>query len=111
MLTNKVLRPLDPGEAFFTVADQVSGMNFVVFAERLGALPPERVRRALDVVQAENLLLQTSVQWVDAQGLSFVHAPGALIELRCLEVTNARWQEPIEQQLSESFALGDDLGL
>ena len=106
MLTNKVLRPLDPGEAFFTVADQVSGMNFVVFAERVDALPPERVRRALDVLQAENLLLQTSVQWVDAQGLSFVHAPRALIELRCLEVSATQWQEPIEQQLSESFALG-----
>ena len=106
MLAGQVIRPLDPGEAFFTVADQVSGMNFVVFAERVGALPPGRVRRALDVLQAENLLLQTSVQWVDAQGLSFVHAPGALIELRCLDVSATQWQEPIEQQLSEPFVLG-----
>jgi NRPS condensation-like uncharacterized protein len=106
MLVDKVLRPLDPGEAFFTLADQVSGMNFVVFAERLGALPPERIHRALDVLQIENLLLQTSVQWVDAQGLCFVHSPAAVIELRCLEVSEAQWQSPIEQQLSEPFALG-----
>jgi hypothetical protein len=106
MQTDKVIRPLDPGEAFFTLSDQVSGMNFVVFAERVGALPPERVRRALDVVQQENLLLQARIEWVDEQGLSFVHAPGASIELRCLEVNETHWQNPIEQQLSEPFAMG-----
>jgi hypothetical protein len=106
MRADKFIRPLDPGEAFFTLADQVSGMNFVVFAERLGALPPERVRSALDVIQRENLLLQTRIHWVGEQGLSFVHAPGARIELRCLEVIGTHWQGPIEQQLSEPFAMG-----
>lgn len=106
MLADRVIRPLDPGEAFFTLADQVSGMNFVVFAERLGTLPPERVRNALDVVQRENLLLQVGTDWVDAQGLCFVQAPGVAIELRCHEVSEATWQSPIEQQLSEPFAMG-----
>jgi NRPS condensation-like uncharacterized protein len=106
MPTSKVIRPLDPGEAFFTLADQVSGMNFVVFAERTGALPPERVRSALELVQQENLLLQTRIQWVDEEGLCFVHAPGVPIEVRCLEVSEANWQNPIEQQLSEPFEVG-----
>jgi NRPS condensation-like uncharacterized protein len=106
MLAGKVIRPLDPGEAFFTLADQVSGMNFVVFAERLGALPLECVRHALDVVQREQVMLQASVQWVDKQGLCFVHAPGPAIEMRCLEVNETNWQFPIEQQLSEPFAMG-----
>jgi NRPS condensation-like uncharacterized protein len=106
MLAHKVIRPLDPGEAFFTLADQVSGMNFVVFAERTGALPPERVRHTLNVIQRENLLLQAGIDWVDEQGLAFVHAPESAIELRCHAVREADWQMPIEQQLSEPFALG-----
>lgn len=106
MLTDRVIRPLDPGEAFFTLADQVSGMNFVVFAERTGALPPERVGHALDVIQRENLLLQVGIDWVDAQGLCFVQAPGVAIELGCHEVSEATWQSLIEQQLSEPFGMG-----
>jgi NRPS condensation-like uncharacterized protein len=105
MLADKVLRPLDPGEAFFTLADQVSGMNFVVFAERTGALPPERVRHALDVIQRENLLLQVGIDWVDENGLCFVRAPEVAIELRCHDVNEATWQNLIEQQLSKPFAI------
>jgi NRPS condensation-like uncharacterized protein len=106
MPTAKVIRPLDPGETFFTLSDQVSGMNFVVFAERTGSLAPEGVRHALDVIQRENLLLQASIAWVDEQGLCFVQVPGVAIELRCHEVSEATWQSPIEQQLSEPFAIG-----
>ncbi len=99
-----IIRPLDPGEAFFFMSDRVSCMNFVVFAERRGHLEPERIRQALDLVQQENLLLQASIQWTEENGLCFIHAPDPRIELRCHSVTAAGWQQTIEQQLSESFA-------
>lgn len=98
-----IIRPLDPGEAFFYMSDLVSCMNFVVFAERRGHLEPERIRAALDLLQLENLLLRASVHWSEENGLCFTHAPGAQIELRCHSVTAADWQGCIEQQLSEPF--------
>ena len=101
-----ILRPLDPGEAFFYMSDQVSCMNFVVFAERTGTLGPERIRRMLNTIQHENLLLQASVTWTVEQGLCFTAVPGAPIELRCHEVTADNWQGCIEQLLSDPFAAG-----
>jgi NRPS condensation-like uncharacterized protein len=101
-----ILRPLDPGEAFFHMSDQVSCMNFVVFAERSGTLVPERIRSMLNTIQHENLLLQASVTWTEEQGLCFTAVPGAPIELRCHEVTMDNWQSCIEGQLSEPFAQG-----
>ncbi len=98
-----MLRPLDPGEAFFYMLDRVSCMNFVVFAERLGHLSRERLGSALDVLQQENLLLQASIEWTEANGLRFRHAPGPSIELRCQRLPDDNWQSVIEQQLSEPF--------
>ena len=106
MAAPAIVRALDPGEAFFTLSDQVSGMNFVVFAERNGSLEPEHIHTALDAVQREHLMLQTSVQWAGEQGLCFCHAPAATIELRCHDVQVTDWQRPIEQQLSEPFPIG-----
>ncbi|PIY27614.1 MAG: hypothetical protein COZ09_14195 [Comamonadaceae bacterium CG_4_10_14_3_um_filter_60_42] len=99
-----IIRPLDPGEAFFYMSDLVSCMNFVVFAERRGPLETERIRVALDLLQQENLLLQASIHWTQENGLCFTHAPGPCIELRCHSVTADNWQGCIEQQLSEPFA-------
>lgn len=101
-----IIRPLDPGEAFFYMSDRVSCMNFVVFAERRGHLEPERLRQALDLVQQENLLLQASIHWTQEDGLCFTQANGPVIELRCRSVTAQDWQHRIEQQLSEPFAHG-----
>lgn len=101
-----VLRALDPGEAFFHMSDQVSCMNFVVFAERRGRLVPERIRSALVKIQCENLLLQTRIIWTEENGLHFAHAPDQAIELRCATVALQDWQRHIEQQLSEPFVDG-----
>lgn len=106
MQTQKILRHLDPGEAFFYMSDHVSCMNFVVLAERLGTLQPAQIRTALDIIQQENTLLQASISWAEDTGLCFTHAPGASIELRCHVTTKATWQDAIEQQLSEPFAAG-----
>ncbi|MBE0474158.1 condensation domain-containing protein [Rhodoferax sp.] len=100
-----IIRPLDPGESFFYMSDQVSCMNFVVFAERRGHLEPERLRAALDLLQQENLLLQASIHWSQENGLCFTQAPGAAVELRCHSVTADNWQGCIEQQLSEPFEI------
>lgn len=106
MTHTTTLRHLDPGEAFFTLNDHVSCMNFVVFAERTGHLVPERIRRALDTLQRDNQLLQTGLRWTEADGLCFVSEPDASIELRCHTTIEANWQGFIEQQLSEIFPIG-----
>ncbi len=107
MQDSLILRPLDPGEAFFHLSDQVSCMNFVVFAQRSGHLQPERVLAALAVIQRDHLLLQTRIVWTEEDGLCFAHAPGHAIELQQHSVTPDNWQAPIEAQLSQPFADGD----
>lgn len=102
--TPLMLRPLDPGEAFFYLSDRVSCMNFVVFAERVGALQPERIQSALDALQHDNLLLQTSIQWTEEHGLYFASVPGVQIDLAFHTVAADHWQGAIEQQLSSPFA-------
>jgi len=99
-------RPLDPGEAFFTLSDQFSSMNFVVFAERSGHLLPEQIRQALDVLQQENALLQARIGWTDADGLFFEPAPGPRIALQCASAPANQWQPWIERELSLPFAIG-----
>ena len=101
-----ISRPLDPGEAFFCLSDQVSCMNFVVLAERTGYLEPERIRRALEIVQQENALLQVSIQWTEASGLRFEPAPNRTIELICHPAKAQNWLGVIEQELSKPFPIG-----
>jgi NRPS condensation-like uncharacterized protein len=98
-----ISRPLDPGEAFFTMSDLVSCMNFVVFAERSGTLEATRIQAVLNAVQPENPLLQTRIHWSDTDGLRFEPAPDALIDLQCHSVAAGNWQQVIEQELSRPF--------
>ncbi|HEY8906870.1 MAG TPA: condensation domain-containing protein [Rhodoferax sp.] len=100
-----ISRSLDPGEAFFFLSDQVSCMNFVVFAERNGLLKTERIRSALDSVQQENALLQTRIHWTEEDGLRFEPAPGHAIALICHQVAAQNWHSVIEQELSQPFPL------
>ncbi|MDR3370898.1 phthiocerol/phthiodiolone dimycocerosyl transferase family protein [Rhodoferax sp.] len=100
-----ISRPLDPGEAFFFLSDQVSCMNFVVLAERTGPLETARIRRALDIVQQENALLQTRIRWTEEDGLRFEPAPGQAFELICHQVAAQNWHSVIEQELSKPFPL------
>ena len=106
MQDSMILRPLDPGEAFFYMSDHVSCMNFVVFAERRGHLLPERIRQALDTIQRQHQLLQARISWTEESGLCFVQAPGRVIELHCHTVSPDNWQVGIEDQLSQPFAEG-----
>lgn len=101
-----VARPLDPAEAFFFMADRVSCMNFVFFAERSGHLDPGRIRAALAVIQAENPLLRSSISWTADRGLCFEPAPGAPIDLECREASANDWQTWIEHELAHPFAEG-----
>lgn len=57
----RVDRPLDPGERFFWLANRVSCMNFVVFAELEGGVDASRLRAALDRAQRIHPLLLAAV--------------------------------------------------
>ncbi len=104
MTSSTILRHLDPGEAFFFMADTISSMNFVVFAERTGPLDVEAIRAGLSVIQQENPLLRVCIVWNESDGLCFASAPQADIPLACHEVDTANWQEQIEAELSRPFA-------
>lgn len=95
-------RPLDPAEAFFFLLDQLSGMNFVVFAERAGVLDAARVRRALDAVQAEDPLLRTRIVRTDS-ALRFA-AADAPLPLQVIDTSAADWLGCIEAELARPFA-------
>ena len=101
-----ISRPLDPGEAFFTLSDQVSSMNFVVFAQRSALLKTERIAQTLKVLQQENALLQVRIDWSEERGLRFEPAPGQAIELRTLSYSADGWRPWIEGELSHLFATG-----
>lgn len=101
-----ISRALDPGEAFFFMSDHVSCMNFVVFAERSSALPLERLRPVLDLIQQENALLQVRIDWTETHGLRFEPAPGLTIDLECHSPDATQWQDWIERELSRPFASG-----
>ena len=101
-----ILRSLDPGEAFFYMADKLSCMNFVVFAERDGYLLPEQIRAALDLVQREQALLRVQIVWNEGDGMCFADGSGAGISLSCREFAGDQWREHIEAELSHPFEDG-----
>jgi NRPS condensation-like uncharacterized protein len=96
-------RPLDPGEAFFFLADRSSCMNFVLFAERRGHLDVERIRAGLAVLQQENPLLRARIVWTAEEGLRFQSAPGLPIMLECRQTSSDGWQAWIEHELGRPF--------
>jgi NRPS condensation-like uncharacterized protein len=104
MSNHSVARPLDPAEAFFFMADRVSCMNFVFFAERSGHLDPERIRASLAVIQDENPLLRARISWTADRGLCFEPAASVPIDLECREVDANDWQPWIEHELAQPFA-------
>jgi len=106
MQNPQINRALDPGEAFFYMADRISCMNFVVFAERRGHLDPEKIRVGLEAIQRENPLLRARINWSDAAGLRFQEADGEHIDLLCQVVDDATRYGGIEDELSAPFAEG-----
>jgi hypothetical protein len=107
MPTDYVDRPLDAGESFFFLADRVSCMNFVMIAERSGALDPSRIAAGLARLQQENPLLESRITWADASGLRFEPAAGELVSLDCRATEPDGWQAWIELELARPFGLGD----
>ena len=103
MQADPIDRPLDPGEAFFFLADRSSCMNFVLFAERRGHLDAERIRAGLAVLQQENPLLRARITWSAAAGLRFQSAPGLPILLECRQASPDGWQAWIEHELGRPF--------
>jgi NRPS condensation-like uncharacterized protein len=101
-----ILRPLDPGEAFFFMTDKVSCMNFVVIAERQGTLVPERIVAALAVAQAENDLLRVRILWDEEHGLCFAAGSGTPVPFEAGEFQSNSWQNAITAELSRPFADG-----
>lgn len=97
-------RPLDPGEAFFFLADRSSCMNFVLFAERSGHLDPERIRAGLAGLQRENSLLRARITWSSDAGLRFQTAADGPIALECRTSSARDWQPWIEHELGRPFA-------
>lgn len=106
MQNPQIDRALDPGEAFFYMADHVSCMNFVVFAERRGHLDPEKIRVGLEAIQRENPLLRTRINWTQEQGLRFEGVEDERIDLLCQVVDNAERFTGIEAELSVPFPEG-----
>jgi NRPS condensation-like uncharacterized protein len=101
-----IIRPLDPGEAFFFMTDKVSCMNFVVIAERQGILALGKIIAALRVVQAENDLLRARILWDQEHGLCFAAGSGAAVPFESGEFQSDEWQDAITAELSRPFADG-----
>lgn len=100
-------RPLDAGESFFFLADRVSCMNFVMFAERNGELDPIQIAAGLRRLQQENRLLEARITWTDTGGLRFESAASVPIALECRATQADGWQASIERELARPFDLGD----
>ena len=107
MQADPIDRPLDPGEAFFFLADRSSCMNFVLFAERRGHLDAGRIRAGLAVLQQENPLLQARISWTAEAGLRFRSAAGLPIMLECRQTSPGSWQSWIEHELGRPFGLDE----
>jgi len=100
-------RPLDPGEVFFFLADRLSCMNFVLYAERPQAWDGGRLRLALDRLVAENPLLRVGIQWDSGQGPRFVPATAPRIALETRQGDAGDWLRCVEDELSRPFDEGD----
>ncbi|GAB4218101.1 MAG: hypothetical protein Fur007_22570 [Rhodoferax sp.] len=101
-----LLRPLDPGEAFFTVIDTAFCMNFVVLAERDAALDRPALQCALAQVQARHALLQTCLVWDAEAGLCFAAAKDQPVPVRAPACDGATWVQAVEAEMQMRFAPG-----
>jgi hypothetical protein len=103
MTDSTILRPLDPGEAFFFLTDRLSSMNFVVMAERAGALDPTRIAAALARLQADEGQLRLRIVWNDVDGLCFAQGDVGPLPLACEPCTEAAWMDRIAVELDQAF--------
>lgn len=106
MKPSTVDRPLDLAEHFFWLADRVSSLNFVMFAELDGELDPLALRGALDRAQRAHPLLRVRIEAGDGAP-RFVPAEGQPIPLQAIQVAADAWQAPIERELRIAFRTGE----
>lgn len=104
MTTASAARTLDAGEKFFWMLDQVSCMNFVVFAELECQLPPATLQAALGELQRRHPLLNCGIRVRDAGHVAFYRTEPTPIRLSVQPVAADSWQEPLQAQLAQPFA-------
>ena len=104
MTTASAARTLDAGEKFFWMLDQVSCMNFVVFAELECQLPPATLQAALGELQRRHPLLNCGIRVGDAGHVAFYRTEPTPIRLSVQPVAADSWQEPLQAQLAQPFA-------
>ena len=98
----RVDRALDPAERFFWLADRVSCMNFVVFAELDGIVDARALRAALERAQAAQPLLRVRI--AVAEGAPrFETDERARIPLKEHAVTARDCQAHVERELATAF--------
>jgi len=102
----RVDRPLDPGERFFWLANRVSCMNFVVFAELEGGVDASRLRAALDRAQRIHPLLRVRIAG-DGAAVRFEPADGRRIRLAEIAATASDWGMRVERELGTAFGRGE----
>lgn len=102
-MTPSTARPLDAGEKFFWMLDQVSCMNFVVFAELECQLQPAALQTSLAELQRRHPLLNCGIRVRDDGQVAFYRASPAPIGLSVAGIGADNWQEPLQAQLAQPF--------
>ncbi len=103
-MTATPARPLDAGEKFFWMLDQMSCMNFVVFAELDCQLPPPALQAALQALQQRHPLLSCAIRVREDGHVAFDRATAAPIRFTVTAVDGDSWQQPLQAQLAQPFA-------
>jgi hypothetical protein len=96
-------RPLDPAESLFWMLDQVSSMNFAVYADSRTPLQEDALRSALQRVQAAHPLLRVAIARDASQALHF-QPQASDLELDCVRPEDDGRQD-LADAIVQPFAL------
>lgn len=100
------MRSLDEGEHYFWLLDQISSMNFVVYAEVCKTFKEQELKRGLERLLKLHPVLQTRLSRSGDGRLNFFKDPQSEIELTWLKEASSNhdgWLAHIEQTLAERF--------
>jgi NRPS condensation-like uncharacterized protein len=101
----KIHRQLDTVERYFWLLDRISNMNFIVFAEIAAKIDEDHLHDALAQAQRVHPLLRVKIESKADHSLWFTPADNPL-SLEILSVDSGNWQQPIEEEMSYVFSLG-----